>query len=227
MSTRAVILLAGMGSRLGRPHPKALTHLATGETILGRQLRILRGEFGLEVCAVVGFKMDLIMEAAPDVLFAYNPDYDATNTAKSLLCAMRHLRGHNVLWLNGDVVFEPAIIDLMLKTGESGVAVDNARVGEEEVKYNLNRDGYIREISKKVADPLGEALGINYITAEHVDDFVRKLEQVSDNDYFERAMELLIQEKGNVFRPVNVGDLPCIEVDFDADLKRADQLFKA
>ena len=59
-----VILSAGMGSRLGRPYPKALTLLNAGETIFSRQLRIFR-EFGLTVMVVVGFKKDLIMEADP------------------------------------------------------------------------------------------------------------------------------------------------------------------
>jgi len=224
--TRAVILLAGMGSRLGRPHPKALTPLAEGgETIFARQLRMLQS-FDLDVWAVVGFKMDLIMEAAPGLMFAYNPDFDCTNTSKSLLAALRHVRDEDVLWLNGDVVFEPEIIQRVLACGESAVAVDNAKVAEEEVKYSLNERGYIREISKKVAAPLGEALGINLVTARHLAAFRDKLAAVDDSDYFERGMELLIAEQGDVFRPVDVGDLRCVEVDFAADLDRARTLFK-
>jgi choline kinase len=225
VATKAIILLAGMGSRLGRPHPKCLTPLADGETILHRQVRLLKG-FGIEPCGVVGFKMEQVMEAVPDLLFAYNPNFDTTNTSKSLLTALRHMRGHDVLWLNGDVVFQPEIVELVLKAGESAVAVDNAKVADEEVKYNLNGDGYIREISKRVANPLGEALGINFVQAEFVDPFCAALERVNDNDYFERGMELLIEERGNVFRAVNVGELSCVEVDFDADLKRAHTLFK-
>jgi choline kinase len=223
--TRAVILLAGMGSRLGRPHPKSLTPLVGGETILARQLRILR-MFELDIWAVVGFKMDLIMEHAPDLLFAYNPEFDCTNTAKSLLTALKHVQGEDVLWLNGDVVFEPDLIERVLASSESAVAVDDARVADEEVKYTLNERGYIREISKKVAAPLGEALGVNLIKAAHVPAFRDKLAAVGDSDYFERAMELLIQEHGDVFRPVDVGSSRCIEVDFDADLLRARELFR-
>jgi choline kinase len=222
--TRAVILLAGMGSRLGRPHPKSLTPLADGETILARQLRMLR-MFDLDIWAVVGFKLDLIMEAAPDLMFAYNPNFDCTNTSKSLLAGLQHVHGEDVLWLNGDVVFEPAILEQVLACGESAVAVDNSKVADEEVKYNLGPTGYIRQISKKVPDPLGEALGINFVKAHHVPAFRQKLAEVADQDYFERAMELLIEERGDVFRPVNVGALRCIEVDFDADLARARQMF--
>lgn len=222
--TQAVILLAGMGSRLGRPHPKSLTPLASGESILARQLRMLE-RFELQPHAVVGFKMDLIMEAAPHLLFAYNPNYDTTNTAKSLLCGLKHIHDEDVLWMNGDVVFEPEVLAGVLESDDSVVAVNNARVGEEEVKYTLNADGFIDRISKTVDKPLGEALGINLIRAPYLADFKAALAEVGDNDYFERAMELLIERRGNVFRPADVGAHMCVEVDFDADLERANTLF--
>lgn len=218
--TQVIILLAGMGSRLGRPHPKSLTPLNNGETILSRQLRILN-DCELSVCAVVGFKKDLIMEAAPDLLFAYNTNYDTTNTSKSLLCALNHIHNRDVLWLNGDVVFHPEIIELVLSAETSAVAVNNARVAEEEIKYTLNDNGYINAISKQVKNALGEALGINLIKAEHLEAFKQKLSEVDNDDYFERGMELLIEDFNDVFKPMDVGDRACVEVDFSEDLELA------
>lgn len=220
---RAIILLAGMGSRLARPHPKSLTPLGNGETILSRQLRILR-QFNFSVCGVVGFKKDLIMEAAPDILFAYNTNYDTTNTSKSLLCGLRHAIDEDAMWLNGDVVFEPEVIEVMLASTTSAVAVNNARVADEEIKYTLNADGYINAISKKVTNALGEALGINLVKAEHLAAFKQKLDAVADQDYFERAMELLIDDRKNVFKPIDVSRYGCVEVDFAEDLERAKTL---
>ena len=215
-----IILSAGMGSRLGRPYPKALTMLNAGETIFSRQLKIFR-EFGLTVMVVVGFKKDLIMEADPGVLYVYNANFDTTNTSKSLLCALRHICDQDVLWINGDVVFDPGIINQILRQKDSLVAVNDARVGDEEVKYEVDESGYISAISKNVLHPRGEALGINAIEADHLENFKRHLEAVGDQDYFERGMELLIQETGPVFRPLNVGRQTCVEVDFREDLERA------
>ena len=102
-----VILAAGLGTRLGRPYPKPLTPLADGRSILRQQLDHLRATFGgaARVTVVVGFKMDLIMEAAADdASFVYNEVYDQTNTNKSLLKALRLAPPGGVLWLNGDVV---------------------------------------------------------------------------------------------------------------------------
>lgn len=218
--TLAVILAAGMGSRLGRPHPKPLTSLPHGETILRRQVRMLH-DAGLEVMVVVGFKKDLILEAAPDVYFAYNPDYDTTNTARSLGRALQQTRGRNVLWLNGDVVFDERVLTGMLSAPGSLVAVNNARVAEEEVKYRTNETGFITEISKQVQGAEGEALGINRIEAKHLDAFKACLAEVGAQDYFEKGMELLIEREADVFKPYPVGDDLCIEVDFEADLQRA------
>ena len=209
-----------MGSRLGRPHPKSLTPLDHYQTILSRQLAILK-QNDLEICCVVGFKKDLIMEAASDCLFVYNPEYDLTNTSKSLLTALRHFRGCDVLWLNGDVVFSPEIIDRVLDSPASAVAVNNSRVSDEEVKYTLNEDGFIQDISKQVKQPLGEALGINLVRQAHLDEFIECLEAVESKDYFEKAMEQLIVKSGNVFKAIDVSDLPCIEVDFEDDLIEA------
>jgi len=218
-----ILLLAGLGSRLGKPSPKCLTDLGNGETILSRQLRIL-GEFGLGARAVVGFKKELIMEAEPRLLFSYNPNFDTTNTAKSLLMGLEHIHERDVLWLNGDVVFRGGVIEALLSMEESAVSVNDAKVGDEEVKYTLDGDGYIKELSKTVTGALGEAVGINLVTANHLEAFKSALSDVDDTDYFERGMELMTEQCGGVFRAVSIAEEDCVEVDFEQDLARARDL---
>ena len=215
-----IILLAGIGGRLGLPFPKGLTPLTAEETIFSRQLRIFRS-FELTIIGVVGFKKDLIMEADPGIFYAYNPNFDTTNTAKSLLCAVNHIDDKDILWINGDVVFEPEIIERILLEEGSFVAVNNARVGKEEVKYTVDDQGFINAISKDIKNPLGEALGINLIQSKYLAEFKKKLAIVDNHDYFEKSMELLIVDHGPVFRPQPVGELFCIEVDFQKDLVQA------
>lgn len=220
-----IILSAGVGSRLGSPYPKGLTPLGNGETIFSRQLRTFR-EFGLTVMVVVGFKKELIMEADPHVLYVYNANFDTTNTSKSLLCGIKHVHHADVLWINGDVVFDIEVIRQLLEKEGSWVVVNNAQVGEEEVKYTTDPGGYVNAISKRVEKPLGEAVGINLIEAAHLASFREKLKAVGDQDYFERGMELLIREKAHLFRPLNVDAGACVEVDFKEDLKRARMIVK-
>ena len=55
---KAIILAAGIGSRLGKPHPKPLTELTTGETILERQIRHLSKVVGGDnIIIVVGLSL--------------------------------------------------------------------------------------------------------------------------------------------------------------------------
>jgi len=79
---QVVILAAGLGTRLGRTEPKPLTLLRDGRTIQRRQLDALRTAVGadVDVTVVVGHRSELLMQASPDVRFAYNPEYASTNT---------------------------------------------------------------------------------------------------------------------------------------------------
>lgn len=228
MARQAVILAAGMGTRLGRPFPKPLTELADGHSIMAQQVRKLAHALpGVRLMIVVGFKRDLIMEAFPDVSFAYNELYDQTNTSKSLLKALRLSAEPGVLWLNGDVVFDERILDRVrdrIDAERSFVCVNTAAVGDEEVKYTVDDAGHIAELSKTVTGALGEAVGINFIAAADKPVLIEALARVADQDYFERGLELAIAESGLAIEPVDISDLFAVEVDFEADLERANQL---
>ncbi|MCW2785937.1 MAG: phosphocholine cytidylyltransferase family protein [Marmoricola sp.] len=231
MAIQVVILAAGLGTRLGKPHPKPLTPLSTGESIMRRAVNALRTAYGEEVfvTAVVGFKLDLVIEAMPDISFVYNEVYDSTNTSKSLLKALTLSQPGGVLWLNGDVVFDPRVLGLIhdkIEAGRSFVAVNTASVAEEEVKYTLDADGYIDELSKSVVDGLGEAVGINYISAGEKAAFIARLDEVGDQDYFERGLELAIEKDGIRIEAVDISRYEIVEVDFDDDLTRANEFLQ-
>lgn len=226
MSTLQVVLLAaGRGTRLGRPLPKPLTPLRDGRSILRQQVDNLRGAFGqdLPVTAVVGFRADLIMTAAPDLTFAYNADYDCTNTSKSLLLGLLTSRAGGVLWLNGDIVFDPRLLERLrpwLRCDTTFVCVNTAATGEEEIKYTLDRRGQIAHLSKTVRGGLGEAVGINYVSSADKALLVEHLQACQDEDYFERALETAISA-GLGVAPVDISAYDAVEVDAEEDLVRA------
>jgi len=194
---KIVILAAGIGSRLGNPFPKPLTPLNNGKSIMGMQIDNLIQHFNIDdINTVVGFKKDLIMERFPEVTYIYNPFFDRTNTSKSLLKALRKNKDKSVLWLNGDVVFDARLLEKLkslIINEQSFVAVNTSKVAEEEVKYTLKGD-YISELSKAVKNGLGEAVGINFIAANDINAFIKRLEECDDNDYFERGLELAIEK---------------------------------
>ena len=126
--------------------------------------------------------------------------------------------------MNGDVVFDPRVLGIVeerIRNGQSFVCVDRASVAEEEVKYTLGEDGMIKELSKTVVGGLGEAVGINYVSADDKAALIVRLDECDDQDYFERGIELAIEKDGLSFEPVDISEFQVVEVDFDVVLSRA------
>ena len=183
---------------------------------------------GFRVMIVVGFKLEAIIERFPEATFVYNELYDQTNTSKSLLKALRASNDGGALWLNGDVVFDPEVlkrVQPLIESDQSFVVVNTSKVSDEEVKYTLSADGFIDQLSKKVENALGEAVGINFVSSKDKASLIKRLAQVDDQDYFERGIELGIESDDLRFQAVDISDLYAVEVDFAEDLERANEHF--
>lgn len=226
---KIIILAAGIGSRLGNPFPKPLTLLRNGKSIMQMQVDNLTTCFSVDdIVVVVGFKKDLIMENFSDLSFIYNPSFDQTNTAKSLLRGMKKHLDSSILWLNGDVVFDPKLLAYLIpyiEKNQSFVSVNNSEVDEEEVKYTLDKNGFVDAISKKVENGLGEAIGINFVAKNDLPFLLNRLEECEAMDYFERGLELAIQKDKMRMVAVDISQFDCLEVDFEEDLQKANKLF--
>ena len=231
MAIQVVILAAGMGTRLGKPWPKPLTQLSDGRSIMQQQMQNVHTVFGdkARVTVVVGFKLEMIMEAHPTASFVYNEIYDQTNTSKSLLRALRASQESGVLWLNGDVVFDHKVLERVadrIAADKSFVCVNTSATADEEVKYTVDAQGYIKELSKTVKGALGEAVGINFISSREKADVITQLDACGEQDYFERGLELAIEKHGLKMEPIDISDLFAVEVDFQDDLDRANKGLK-
>ncbi len=171
MTTQVVILAAGMGSRLGRSLPKPLTELNDGRTIMQQQFDNIHAAFGKDVTVtiVVGYKLEHIIEAFPDAEFVYNEQYDQTNTSKSLMRALQASGPGGVLWMNGDVVFDPAVLvraAAIVARDQTFVTVNTSSVADEEVKYTTGRRGlHPRAVQDRQGRP--RRSGRNQLRLEH------------------------------------------------------------
>jgi choline kinase len=216
---------------LGKPWPKPLTQLSDGRSIMQQQMENVQIVFGdkARVTVVVGFKLEMIMEAHPTASFVYNEVYDQTNTSKSLLRALRASQESGVLWLNGDVVFDHKVLERIadrIAADKSFVCVNTSATADEEVKYTVDAQGYIKELSKSVKGALGEAVGINFISSHEKADVIIQLDACGEQDYFERGLELAIEKHGLQMEPIDISDLFAVEVDFQDDLDRANKGLK-
>lgn len=225
---KAIILAAGMGTRLGTLIPKPLTAIENEKVILDFQVEALKEIIGLHnIFVVVGYKKELIMERHPHLMYIYNDNYVKTNTAKSLLMALLKINDDDVLWMNGDVVFDKEVIHLLTNSRGSCCLVDTKKCGKEEIKYTCYNDGYIEKISKNIEKGNGESLGVNVIVGKDLEAFKDSLAMVPDNAYFEAALEKLTTERRLLLKPVNKRKYFCTEVDFSEDLEEVIKYYRA
>jgi choline kinase len=218
---RAIVLCAGRGGRL-RPltdeRPKCLFEVG-GQSILERCLAALRGAGLGDVLIVTGYRSGAVEAEArrsgwPAPLFVANPDYESTNTAVSLRLALAASPGLDCVQVNGDVVFDGGLLgDLLRHPVANAVVVDDSgRLAAEEVKVAA-RDGLVARIGKHLepADCLGEAIGLNKISASAGASLVR---------IFDR----LAAEAGagrQAFGLVMTGGRPWVEIDTPEDYEHA------
>src|SRR3954469_19047778 len=136
-TTTAVILVAGIGSRL-RPitddRPKALVDLG-GETILGRTVRLLASYGVRKIVLATGYREDAVriaMQGAPPVMvveYCRNPEFDRTQNSVSLALCRDALGTDAFFKLDGDVVFQRQVLErLDASPAELSVAVDAGRM---------------------------------------------------------------------------------------------------
>ena len=154
---KAVILNSGLGSRMGeltRGRHKSMLPLSDGETVFGRQLRLLR-EIGVREFVVTtgAFARQLAEEAARpenkdiNVTFVSNPLFRETNYIYSLYLAREYLND-DILLIHGDLVFDRACAEALLADSRPslGMVNPNKPLPAKDFKAR-QRDGAIVEIS--------------------------------------------------------------------------------
>jgi choline kinase len=233
-TTAAVILVAGVGSRL-RPitddRPKALVDLG-GETILGRAVRLLV-EYGVrKVVLATGYREDAVrtaMRGAPLLVeYCKNPDFDRTQNSVSLALCRGGLGSNAFFKLDGDEVFQRQVLErLDASRVELAVAVDAGRLLDAEAMKVTVSDQRITAFGKgiELATSAGESIGIERVAATASTKLFGALDSViaagERGLYYEDVYSELIARGELEAEAVPVWDLPWTEVDDHSDLERA------
>lgn len=238
---RAVILAAGFGSRLTPitgGSPKVLCPVA-GEPLIRRASRLLAEAGVRELVVVVGYKADEVMaelraNSPIPVKFVENPIYAKVQTFYSLMLTRPFVQDEPFLKLNGDVIFEPEILErLVASTHGLGLAVDHhVKLDEEAMKVQLDSDGRIMRIGKGlvVSQSFGESIGIERIDPQYagvIFDYLESAAQAGEtNLYYEDVFQRVIDGERLPFMPVGIGGLSWTEIDDPKDHARAVSIFE-
>jgi len=133
--SRAVILAAGRGSRLGSftdaiPKPLMTLGASGGPTLIGRQLDQLEARGVQRVTVVVGYLGDVLRAQLAArrgplrIATVENHDWSTTGSGWSLVqAAAAFTAGEGVLLTHGDVVYADSILDGVLAAAEGSASV--------------------------------------------------------------------------------------------------------
>lgn len=226
---QAIILAAGAGTRIGSSEggmPKCLLQVG-GKPLIRHQIESLR-RAGIEsIVTVIGYEQRQIRHAlAGTSCFVVNERFAETNSMYSFLLARDYVDG-DVVVLNCDVLFDPAILSRLLQAGGNSLTYDSSSGGESEHMKIALRDGWLLEMSKNLPreHSRGENLGMLLLGRRAANDAFDAAERIVAQGRQRDWLASAINEAArmNPFRCVDVTGLPWVEIDFPSDLIRAQQ----
>jgi len=231
---KAILLAAGASKRLQpitKHLPKCLIKIGD-MTILDYQLNAVLSAGIKDIVIVVGYLKEKIIDFVNEnyksfntVRFIENPEYSTTNTIYSLYLTKDEFVNEDFIYFNADVLLHKDIVlKLVDHSGSNVLAVDYKKCGEEEVKFTT-KDGRIIKLGKYIStnEAEGEFIGVAKFGKNIAKDFIQTLAYYSNkgdkNLFFEKAVEDILDK--DHFYPLDVSDIPNIEIDFPEDLKEA------
>ncbi len=229
---RAIILAAGMGSRLGNltnKIPKALINL-NEKPLLAYSMDVLIDNNIKDFIIVTGYKAykirRFIEENYPkiNVEFIHNAKYDETNNIYSLYLAIKDLEEPYYI-LNSDIVYHPDIFKFLHKSENENLTITvdiRENLSREDMKVIIEGDR-VKRISKKIdpKDAHGEYIGITKVPERAVREFGDALNETmvihGRGVFYEHAFQRLI-DKGGIINYSPTKNLPWAEIDTVEDL---------
>ncbi|MBB4636966.1 NTP transferase domain-containing protein [Longimicrobium terrae] len=245
--TWAVILAAGLGSRLGaegRGVPKCLTPVA-GTPILLRALAALEREGAGEVVIVVGCMAGVVRAAVGPrfgtlpVRYVENARFADTGTSESLRLGLQGVDpGAAVVVLEGDVVFEDAVLHRLLAAPHpNATVVEPWEPRLTGTFVDVDAQGMVRDWVHERDRPAGTPLqgkfktvnltrfGVADARAALASALQRAADQDGGHTPLESVMRRLVRDEGVEISAVPTGGLRWFEVDTPDDLAVAEAIF--
>jgi len=227
---KAIILNSGLGHRMGSitdTHPKCMTEISSDNTILSRQLKKLVA-FGVDqVVMTTGYYNSILEEYCNGLhlplkfTFVNNPVYDKTNYIYSIYCAREYLKDDDVILMHGDLVFEPLVLEAILESKVSCMAVSSTLPLPDKDFKAVIKDGRIEKVGIEFFDNAMAAQPLYKLLKEDWLVWLANIERYCENDdrkcYAENAFNE-VSDRCHIY-PVDVKDMLCAEIDTPLDLE--------
>ena len=235
--TKAIILAAGIGKRLGcdsAQPPKCLLEFG-GKSLLHRHLELLSKCGVSEVAIGVGYQAERINTAIenihprPKVFMEFNEAYELGSIV-TLWVLRQHLKAsHDLLLMDADVLYDQRILERLIQTDHRNCFLMDRDLepGEEPVKLCV-RQGQLVEFRKQVTvatDFCGESVGFFRFAPDTAHKLLIAVERYIDNgrsnEHYEEAVRDVLLAEPQAFGFEDITSMPWIEIDFQEDVETA------
>ena len=226
---KALILNSGMGKRMGEltsEHPKCMTEIAEGETIISRQLKQLVESGISEIVITTGLFDKVLIDYVNSFnlklqyTFINNPVYDQTNYIYSIYLAKDYLND-DIVFMHGDLVFEQEILNKVLCQETSCMTISTT--------IPLPSKDFKAVLKKEIIEKIGVSFFDNAVAAQPLYKIIQKdwqmwLNQIikyCENGQVSCYAENAYNDISNQCKiyPYDIKDCLCSEIDTPEDLE--------
>jgi phosphoenolpyruvate phosphomutase len=226
---KALILNSGMGSRMGdltSEQPKCMTEISPQETIIGRQLKIL-ADFGIVDIIITTGLFDQVLvnycnslDLPVRLTFVKNDKFRETNYIYSIYLAQKEIGQEDILLLHGDLVFEGHVLEEMLASETSCMAVSSkVELPEKDFKAVI-KDSKIEKVGIQFFNNALAAQPFYYLRKREWKIWLDKISEFCEsgncNVYAEEALNEVLDKCSLL--SLDIKDALCSEVDTPEDL---------
>jgi histidinol-phosphate/aromatic aminotransferase/cobyric acid decarboxylase-like protein/GTP:adenosylcobinamide-phosphate guanylyltransferase len=242
---QAMILAAGLGSRLGKytkNNTKCMLEV-NGDTIITQALDSLNSVGIKKLILVVGYKKDNLIRHIGrhykniDIEYVENPIYNKTNNIYSLFLAKDKLIEDDTILLESDLLFEESILKELLDDDRENLAVvdkyqiwmDGTSVrlddddniigfyGKRDFKFQDVRDYYKTVNIYKFSKEFSQNIYVPFLEAY--------MKALGVNEYYETVIKVIADLEGTGLKALRLKGQKWYEIDDAQDKANAEILF--
>ena len=239
----AIILVAGIGKRISNYtiKPKCLLKIK-GESLLSRNIRLLKNIGIKNILVVAGFKSNLVIEEIKKnknnsfVNVILNKKFKTHGNCFSLKLGLEKIK-NNVIYFDGDVIYEKKILQKYLENRNlNSILVGKGDQNDVECAKVFSTGKNVgRVIEKRIFNTtkykfIGEAIGINKLANKEIKKFIKISNKIFKNKTnlslnWDTFYDRFFLKKNNI-KYFKTSSKKWVEIDTYDDLKKAKKIMK-
>ena len=211
--------------------PKCMTEIYNDETILKRQLNLLKEYNVKDIIMTTGYKADVLVDYIKNtinyitkdmnIVFSYNEEYEKTNYIYSIYLA-REFLNDDILLMHGDLVFDKEVLKKILSVNKTSMVISTTKAVPEKDFKAVIIDGRVIKVGVDFFDNAYYAEAMYFIKKDDfkiwLDKIIEFCEKGDTKVYAENAFNEL---NGKIdMHPLDIKDLLCGEIDNKEDLEK-------